>query len=417
MLTTLAGLPASAADSARAAASVYTASLLATAPIVAAAIGAFAMRRATAEGRVLVWRMAVVMLLVALAGRLLPLRLAGWSVPSIVAAPLVALGRIRVADLAPHVAGTHNYVPAGSRWIQIAFAVYVAGVVVALLPTTIASIRARRMLRRARALDADRSWAADLDDSRFRLGVRRGVLLFQSREVDVPMTWGLRHAVILLPAAADGWSEGERRMVLRHELAHVRGADWAFGLAARFACSLYWFHPGVWWIARALRHDAERAADDRVISSGVARSDYAELLIAASTGSVSRMSRIETALALSGRGPLRARLAAILDAGRDVRPLARRWALVATAACAVTAVPLCGVEIVPTRDVLAGLMRDSRWESRAYAVIGLAHRADTVAFARSAAELDPNPRVRAWARYALGLRPEAAPDSGPAAAR
>ena len=95
----------------------------------------------------------------------------------------------------------------------------------------------------------------------------------------------------------------------------------------------------------------------------------------------------------------------ILDAGREVRPLARRWTLVATAACAVSAVPLCGVEIVPTRDVLASLMRDSRWESRAYAVIGLAHRADTVAFARSAAELDPNPHVRAWARYALGLRP------------
>ncbi len=414
MLTTLAGLPASAADSARAAASVYTASLLATAPIVAAAIGAFAMRRAAAEGRVLVWRVAVVMLLVALAGRLLPLRLAGWSVPSIVAEPLVALGRIRVADLAPHVAGTHNSVPAGSRWIQIAFAMYVAGVVVALLPTALASIRARRMVRRARALDADRSWMTDLQDSESRLAVRRRVRLFQSGDVNVPMTWGLRHAVILLPTAADVWTVDERRMVLRHELAHVRGADWAFGLAARFACALFWFHPGVWLIARALRRDAERAADDRVIASGIARSDYAELLIAASIGGAPR---IETALALSGRGPLRARLAAILDAGREVRPLARRWALVATAACAVSAVPLCGVEIVPTRDVLASLMRDSRWESRAYAVIGLAHRADTVAVARSAAELDPNPRVRAWARYALGLRPEAAPVSGTAEAR
>jgi len=415
MLTTLAGLPASAADSARAAASVYTASLLATAPIVAAAVGAFAMRRAAAEGRVLVWRVAVVMLLVALAGRLLPLRLAGWSVPSIVAAPLVALGRIRVADLAPHVAGTHNSVPGGSRWIQIAFAMYLAGVVVALLPTAIASIRAWRMVRRARALEDDRSWMTDLEDSLARLDVRRGVLLFQSREVHVPMTWGLRRAVILLPTAAEVWTADERRMVLRHELAHVRGADWAFGLAARFACALYWFHPGAWWIAGALRRDAERAADDRVISSGITRSDYAELLIAASIGAGAP--RIETALALSGRGPLRTRLAAILDAGREVRPLARRWTLVATAVCAVSAVPLCGVEIVPTRDVLASLMRDSRWESRAYAVIGLAHRADTVAFARSAAELDPNPRVRAWARYALGLRPEAAPNSGAAVAR
>jgi hypothetical protein len=67
---------------------------------------------------------------------------------------------------------------------------------------------------------------------------------------------------------------------------------------------------------------------------------------------------------------------------------------------------MSAVELSPSRDVLASLMRDVRWESRAYAVIGLARRADSVAVARSAAELDPSPRVRAWARYALGLRVE-----------
>jgi beta-lactamase regulating signal transducer with metallopeptidase domain len=403
-MVTLADLPVSAADSARAAASVYTASLLATAPIFAAAAGALALRRASAEGRVLVWRVAVVLLLVAFVGRVLPVRLAGWSVPSVVAAPLVALGRIRVADLAP------RHQAAGSDWIQLALAAYVAGVLVALVPTAIASIRARRMLSRARVLDGDPSWVSDFEDSRLRFDVRREVRLFGSREVDVPMTWGFLRPVILMPSAAGGWTRQERRMVLRHELAHVRGGDWAFGLAARFACALYWFHPGAWWIARSLRRDTERAADDRVISSGVARSDYAELLIAASMAGM-KAPRVETALALSGRGrgPLRARLTAILDARHDVRPLARRWAVVAAAACTISAVPLAAAEVAPTREVLASLMRDSRWESRAYAVIGLAHHPDTVAFARSAAQLDPSPRVRAWARYALGLRPEAAP--------
>jgi beta-lactamase regulating signal transducer with metallopeptidase domain len=249
----------------------------------------------------------------------------------------------------------------------------------------------------------------DLEDSLSRLDIRRRVRLFQSREVNVPMTWGLRHAVILLPTTADVWTADERRMVLRHELAHVRGADWAFGLAARFACALFWFHPGVWLIAGALRRDAERAADDRVISSGVARSDYAELLIAASTGGVGT-SRVETALALSGRGPLRTRLAAILDVGHEVRPLARRWTLVATAACAVSAVPLCGVEIVPTRDVLASLMRDSRWESRAYAVIGLAHRAKRGGAGSQSARagvgaLRARPASRSGAQFRRGRSP------------
>src|SRR5262249_2309904 len=286
------------------------------------------------------------------------------------------LGRIRVADLAPH------HLAAGAGWIQIALAVYLTGVLGSLAPTVIASIRARRLLNRARAADRDRSWATDFEDSRTRLGVHREVRLLESGEVNVPMTWGLLRPVILLPASAGGWSRDERRMVFRHELAHVRGGDWAFGLAARFACALYWFHPGAWWIARSLRRDAERAADDRVISSGVARSDYAELLIAASAAGAPS---VETALALSGRGPLRARLTSILDARHDVRPLARRWVLATTAACAISSVPLGAVEVAPTRDMLASLMRDSRWESRAYAVIGLAHHPDTVAFARSAA--------------------------------
>jgi hypothetical protein len=54
--------------------------------------------------------------------------------------------------------------------------------------------------------------------------------------------------------------------------------------------------------------------------------------------------------------------------------------------------------------VLTTLMLDAQWESRAYAVLGLAQRADSVAVAQSAAEEDPNPRVRAWARYALDQR-------------
>ena len=63
---------------------------------------------------------------------------------------------------------------------------------------------------------------------------------------------------------------------------------------------------------------------------------------------------------------------------------------------------MSAVRIAPSRQVLTSLMRDASWQSRAYAVIGLAERQDSVAVAINAAELDPSPRVRAWARYALG---------------
>ncbi len=410
MVTSLAGLPVSAADSARAAASVYTASLLATGPLLAALVGAVALRRASAEGRVLLWRAVVVTLLIAFAGRWMPIRLAGWSVPSIVAAPLIALGRVRVAD-----AGAERVVAVGT-WIQWVFVTYSIGVFAALTPTILACWRMRRLLRRAVSLEHDSDWANSLAGARGAAGPRRVVRLYRSAEVGVPMTWGVLRPLIVVPSSSSALARADRGMVLRHELAHVAGGDWVFGVAARVACALFWFHPGVWWVARSLRRDAEQAADDRVIASGVARSDYAELLIIASSGVVPA-SGAAFALSGEGRGGLRSRLAAILDVRHDVsplRPLARRSALAATAACALAAAPMSAVELSPTKDVLATLMRDSRWESRAYAVIGLAHRADSVAAARTAAELDPSPRVRAWARYALGLRPDAASAGTPA---
>lgn len=376
------------ADSARAVASVYTASLLVFLPILIAAACGFALRRASAESRVLVWRSALVALLVVFVGRQLPVHWTAWVVPSTLATPLVALGRVQVTAT-PELANDGTVVTA-------IFIAYLMGVAFVIVPTTLATLKMRRIARTARPLMTP-EWVSALDEARRSLGVGRAVRLVATSQVTVPMTWGCVRPVIAIPEPADRWTPEERTIVLRHELAHVRAGDWLLGLVGRLVCALYWFHPGAWWIARAMRDDCEIVSDDRVVASGVRRSDYAEILIAAAD----RFLAAEPALALSRRHGLRARLALVLDAEHRATPLARRWGVVA-AVCTVIAVgPISAVQLAPTRDVLTTLMRDSRWESRAYAVIGLARRADSVAVAREAAEQDPNPRVRAWARLAL----------------
>jgi beta-lactamase regulating signal transducer with metallopeptidase domain len=243
-----------------------------------------------------------------------------------------------------------------------------------------------------------------LERARGTLGIARPVRIFVDVTAAVPMTWGFVRPVVVLPRAATSWDNEQLRIVLLHELGHVRARDWAFNLIGRIVCALYWFHPGVWWVARGLREDCELACDDRVIAAGVRRSDYAELLVSAATALRSARAAAEPALALSERRGLRARLTAVLDTRHDVRPLRRGWATVAATATLAVAGPVSSVQLAPSREVLTTLMLDARWESRAYAVLGLAQRRDSIAVAQSAAELDPNPRVRAWARYALGQR-------------
>jgi beta-lactamase regulating signal transducer with metallopeptidase domain len=376
------------ADSARAVASVYTASLLVLVPLVLAGVAAVALRRAGAESRVLVWRSALVALLVVFVGRQLPMHWTAWIVPSTLATPLIALGRVQVTAT-PELASDGTFISA-------IFAAYLLGAAFVIVPTGFAALKMRRLAARARPL-ATPEWTSALADAKQSVGVARTVRLLASAEVTVPMTWGWIHPVVAIPEPADRWSADERAIILRHELVHVRAGDWVFGIVARFVCALYWFHPGAWWIARTMRDDCEIASDDRVVASGVRRSDYAELLI----GAADRFLVADSALALSGRRGLRARLALVLDADRRVEPLARRWVAAAAACTLAAAGPISAVQLAPTRAVLTTLMRDARWESRAYAVIGLARRPDSVAVAREAAEQDPNPRVRAWARLAL----------------
>ncbi len=104
-------------------------------------------------------------------------------------------------------------------------------------------------------------------------------LIFSAQTGLTPATLGWRRPAILLGEVAQSWSDERLRTVFRHEIAHIRRADWIVQQAAWAVCSVLWFHPLAWIAYRALRLEAERAVDDAVLCSGVRPSTYtAELL-------------------------------------------------------------------------------------------------------------------------------------------
>lgn len=393
-----------ASTAARAIESIYSVTLLVTLVLGVAAVAGWMVRRSGAEVRALVWRSAIVAILVVFVGRQLPLHWVAWVVPSVLATPLVALGRVQMttpSGPSPTVGLDAGNLSAFAPTVLVTLLfVYAVGVALVLMPTVTASISARRRSRVARSVGPE--WAAMVADVRRALGIRRAVRVLTADDARVAVTWGFLRPVVVLPRDVEMWSVEQRRMVLLHELAHVRAADWLFGLGARVTCGLFWFHPGAWWLANALRESCELACDERVIADGARRSDYAELLVRAADLLPGVEAGRGVALALTRRRGLRGRLAALLELRPNVDPLARGSAAATLVLTACLAGPVSVVQLAPTRAVLTTLMLDAQWESRAYAVLGLAQRADSVAVARSAAELDPSPRVRAWAKYALG---------------
>ena len=94
-----------------------------------------------------------------------------------------------------------------------------------------------------------------------------------------PIAWGLFQPIILLPESAVSWPRERLHAVLLHELAHIRRRDWTVQALSHLVCALYWPNPLVWIGAKNLRREAEIAADDAVIVSGVRPSSYAGELL------------------------------------------------------------------------------------------------------------------------------------------
>jgi beta-lactamase regulating signal transducer with metallopeptidase domain len=67
---------------------------------------------------------------------------------------------------------------------------------------------------------------------------------------------------------------------LWHEFGHIRRGDNLFQLFALLLCALHWFNPIFWFAARRMEAEAEMAADDFAIRSGVRPSIYAAELLA-----------------------------------------------------------------------------------------------------------------------------------------
>ncbi|MDQ6691083.1 MAG: hypothetical protein M3Z18_11295 [Gemmatimonadota bacterium] len=193
-------------------------------------------------------------------------------------------------------------------------------------------------------------WASILEEERRDAGVSKAVLLCSSSVVSTPLTWGSRAPVILLPEDALDWPEAHRRVVLRHELAHVARNDSFAQLVAGFICALYWFHPLVWVVERRLRAECERACDDTVVSLGTPPAEYAAHLL-----QVARSARAFGApgflsVAMARPSQLEGRLLAVLNESRRRVALSSGARPAAAMLSALVLLPLAAFRAVPRSD-------------------------------------------------------------------
>ena len=230
------------------------------------------------------------------------------------------------------------------RWPLWFLFAWLTGAIGCLLWLLLGDLSLRWILRKAQPIRGDRQRAlfkelckeADID---------RTVQLYQSREINTAIISGVFRNKVVLPQSSHQWSDQQLRIVLSHELAHIRRRDSLIEIPAKIALILYWCNPLVWLIVRQLRIERERACDNAVLNAGVKPSAYATWLmaVAADLGAFSNPLWQEAAIS-EGSG-LKDRLLCILDPKLDRKPIRQHIGVVVAMLIAIALLLLSPVTI------------------------------------------------------------------------
>jgi TonB family protein len=309
---------------------------------------ALVLRKRSAALRHLIWTAAAVAVLALPA---LSVWVPAVRVPSIgtlapgVAAMFETTATARGDASTPAVAGQPGFTSAARPiqrqldWRLILMALWGAGATAAFAQMVVACAAMSRVRRAARP-SSDHQLATQLSG---QLGISYPVDVLETSEGTMPMTFGVLRPAIFMPRDAEGWTEERRRIVLLHELAHVRRGDVATHLVARLALILNWWNPMAWMAWREFLKERERATDDLVLHAGARASAYAEHLLDVARGTQSPPALAWAAVAMARRSQLEGRLVAILDPKVNRKTAGRASALVAAFVAIAMAAPFAAL--------------------------------------------------------------------------
>lgn len=111
-----------------------------------------------------------------------------------------------------------------------------------------------------------------------RVGVSAALCI--SDRVAGPITFGLRRPIVVFPPGIAALDSSVQHAIACHELLHVRRRDWVFQVVEEAVRTIFWFHPGVWWLVGRIQLTREQVVDQESVALIDSRERYVEALLA-----------------------------------------------------------------------------------------------------------------------------------------
>lgn len=159
---------------------------------------------------------------------------------------------------------TSQRAEAGNVWVVSVVVVWLLGAGVMIARGIAALVQAQALAETEPAVTGMdiRRLEEIADELTDRLGIRRRIRLLATDRIRVPAVLGTLWPCVLIPASLlSGTPVDYWRIILAHELAHIRRYDALINLVQMIVEALLFFNPMVWWLSCQVRVEREACCD------------------------------------------------------------------------------------------------------------------------------------------------------------
>ncbi len=141
-------------------------------------------------------------------------------------------------------------------------------------------------------------WHYRLNVLHCKLDLNRPVQIYESTQIDIPITIGNLKPIILLPLGIiSGLPQDQIEAIISHELAHIKRYDFLINLIQIFIEMIFFYHPLVWWLSALIKTERENCCDDIAIETCGDAVSYSKALY-----NIQQIRKNEEGLALAAIG-------------------------------------------------------------------------------------------------------------------
>lgn len=235
----------------------------------------------------------------------------------------------------------HRQHPLISAWSQSAPVViaiiWAIGAVFVLATWGLYWWRIRDIIRRAIHVTEGPELRA-LEELQQANGTQGGIQLRLSDTNIGPAAYGIRRSILVWPSRISrGLDDEQIKLVLAHELCHIKRRDNLTAAIHMIVEALFWFHPLVWWLGSRLESERERACDEHVVQIMKSPQIYAESILKVCEQCLE--SPLECVAGVTG-SDLKERVRQIMSGSTSLRLSSSRKAVLAVLALGSILVPI-----------------------------------------------------------------------------